>query len=282
MTVTKARAALLRHVVPEGATALEADLGAWLEARDRFEAFLGAHRDKARKKLRSARDEEARRDVRAELLVAALLCGDRRFEVEYEALGSTSGGPDLTVTFRENQRFNVEVTRVRSPMGDVEARVRGVLLTKVRQLPGGVPNVLALVTAETIRVAAVEGAARELKRRADRKEEEGFTRRGYEGARAFLAALGRLSAVAVVGEVSDGERDTSLWHSAAARHAVPGEAATALARALAVPWRGVVRLGLVRPDVVAHARGPVGRDDGKDPGGTPPRVGAPPGGAGLL
>ena len=232
--LTKARSELLQHVLPEGAAALEADLIGWLETRDRFEGFLAAHRDKVRKKLRSARDDDARLDVRAELLVAALLCGDRRFGVEYEALGSTSGGPDLTVTFRANQRFNVEVTRLRAPVDEPHARVRGALLAKVRQLPGAVPNVLALVAAEEIPLEAAESAVRGLKQQADKKEEAVFTRRGYESARAFLAALSRLGAILVVpdADAGAGQGAGALWPHPAARQPLPREVATALVRSL--------------------------------------------------
>ena len=77
-------------------------------------SFLTTNQDKVRKKLNSSDDEEHRLDVRAELLVAYLIVADRRFELAFEAYGARPLGPDLTVTFRANQRFNLEVTRLRT------------------------------------------------------------------------------------------------------------------------------------------------------------------------
>src|SRR5688572_14045702 len=114
--LTKARAELLSHLLDGGAATLEDDLITWLEANPLFEQFLSAHRDKVRKKLRTATDQDALLDVRAELRVAALIASDRRLDVAFEAYGSGKTGPDLTVTFRQNQRFNVEVTRLRLPL----------------------------------------------------------------------------------------------------------------------------------------------------------------------
>src|SRR6185295_15244492 len=97
-----------------------------------------------RKKLTSSDDEEVRLDVRAELLVAYSIVADRRFELQFEAYGARSLGPDLTVTFRANQRFNLEVTRLRTtvePEAGV-ARLANVITGKLRQLPGDVPNAL--------------------------------------------------------------------------------------------------------------------------------------------
>jgi hypothetical protein len=54
----------------EGTHGFSAELAAWLAAAPRFAAFTDTHRDKIRKKLRSARDAGALLDVRAELLVA--------------------------------------------------------------------------------------------------------------------------------------------------------------------------------------------------------------------
>ncbi len=92
----------------------------WLAESRRFRAFAEAHRDKIRKKLRGARDADARRDVRAELRVAHLLLADRRIELAFEAYGSGKPGPDFTVTFRGERAFNLEVTRLRRA-GDTPA-----------------------------------------------------------------------------------------------------------------------------------------------------------------
>ena len=96
---------------PDDAFARE--LLVWLAKSARFRAFAEAHRDKIRKKLRTAGDEEALLDVRAELGAAHLLLVDRRIELAYEAYGSGNAGPDFTLTFRGTRACNVEVTRSR-------------------------------------------------------------------------------------------------------------------------------------------------------------------------
>ena len=109
---------------------------------NRFRAFAEANRDKIRKKLRGAADDDARRDVRAELRVAHLLLADRRIELAFEAYGSTKRGPDFTVTFRGERSFNVEVTRPRRAPD--AASLGGPLLAKIRQLPPSGPNAVLL------------------------------------------------------------------------------------------------------------------------------------------
>src|ERR1700730_11797968 len=105
---------LVRYVALRCRPGLQSELGQWIENSPRFGAFMTANQDKARKKLTSSDDEEHRLDVRAELQVAYLIVADRRFELAFEAYGARQVGPDLTVTFRGNQRFNLEVTRLRT------------------------------------------------------------------------------------------------------------------------------------------------------------------------
>ena len=230
--LTKARAELLSYLLNGSAAALESDLITWLETTPPFEHFLAAHRDKVRKKLRTATDSDALLDVRAELLVARLLVSDRRMEVAFEAYGSGKTGPDLTVTFCANQRFNVEGTRLRPALDNAEARLRSALLVKPRQLPTGIANTLALVSPAPLPSEAIAAAARYLKRLADKKDEATFTRRGYESARDYLSRVTRLSAVFVIPETG-GAR--TLWPNPEARYPLPREVVTALARSLDPP-----------------------------------------------
>jgi hypothetical protein len=81
------------------------ELVGWLAASARFRAFAEAHRDKIRKRLRTAADAEALRDVRAELQVARLLLADRRVELAFEPYGAGKAGPDFTVIYRGAGRF---------------------------------------------------------------------------------------------------------------------------------------------------------------------------------
>lgn len=144
--------------------ALQSDLGNWIEDNPRFGSFISEHQDKVRKKLKTS-DEQARLDVRAELWVAYLILRDRRFQLKFEAYGSGQRGPDLSVTFRENERFNLEVTRLRATEAtDKAARMANVISGKLRQLPIDVPNGLVITTnAISLDYESLAEAARLLK-----------------------------------------------------------------------------------------------------------------------
>ena len=210
---------------------LAAEITAWLADSARFRAFAEAHRDKIRKKLRNATDEEGRRDVRAELRAAHLLLADRRIELAFEAYGSGKTGPDFTVTFRGERSFNMEVTRLRRAPG--KATLGGPLLPKLRQLPPSAPNVL-LIAIEGDRADALDlpAATRALKARADSKEDAFFLTRGFDGARGFYQRYRRLGAVLTWCEGAQPGARGSLWLNAAARIAVPQRAIRACLLAL--------------------------------------------------
>src|SRR5271154_273772 len=87
------------------------ELAGWIADSVRFRGFVDVHRAKIRKKLRTAADAEALRDVRAELQAAHLLLADPRIQLAFEAYGAGKTGPDLTVTYRGVRSFNLEVTR---------------------------------------------------------------------------------------------------------------------------------------------------------------------------
>jgi hypothetical protein len=154
---------LVRTVAAKCRPRLQLELGHWLEDNPRFRMFVETHADKVRKKL-SADDEEARLDVRAELLVAQRLLADRRFEVSFEAYGAGRVGPDLSVAFRVNQRFNLEVTRLRGTAAG--GKLASVIGAKLRQLPQGLPNAL-VVTGESLGLTpeVLAHAARDLRDR---------------------------------------------------------------------------------------------------------------------
>ena len=197
------------------------EIAGWLTDSRRFREFAATHLDKIRKKLRSATDSEARRDVRAELRIARLLLADRRIELAFEAYGSVRGGPDFTVAFGGERPFNLEVTRIRGAPG----ALGGPLLPKLRQLPPSVPNAL-LVAIEGDRAVAfdVATAVRALRSRADEKDEAFFAARSFEGTRQFYERFLRLGAVVVWCESAAGNDRAAPWINASARMAVPERA----------------------------------------------------------
>jgi hypothetical protein len=189
---------LVRAVAGRGRPRFQLELAHWLDGNSRFQAFVSAHQDKIRKKLNTS-DEETRLDVRAELLVAQRLLMDRRFEVVFEAYGAQRLGPDLSVTYRMNQRFDLEVTRVRSRESLESTKLANVIAAKLRQLTTGVPNVLVVAS-----------------------EDLGMTpERLAEGARLVKAYSDgryvRLSGVLVVEELGE-SMNVSFWPNPEARH----------------------------------------------------------------
>lgn len=207
------------------------ELVGWLAGSARFRVFAQSHRDKIRKKLRTAADVDALRDVRAELLAAHLLLLDKRIELAFEAYGSGKVGPDLTVTFRGSRSFNLEVTRLhRVP----DATSLGApLLAKLRQLPPSSPNAVLVAiggdAAEAVDVAATTNA---LRSRADAKDEAFFNRRGFDGTRGFYDRYLRLGAVFVWSEDAAGDARATLWMNRSARIPLPEQDARASLRCL--------------------------------------------------
>jgi hypothetical protein len=202
------------------------ELAGWLAGSPRFRAFAQANAAKVRKKLRGASDLEARRDVRAELLVAHLLMGDRRIELAFEAYGSGKGGPDFTVSFRGERPFNLEVTRLRR--APTVSGLGGTILAKLRQLPPGTPNALLVaIEDDSAEAADITAAARTLRARADRKDDEFFTRRGFDGTKGFYERFLRLGGVLVWCESAAGDRRGALWTNGSARIALPDRAVRA-------------------------------------------------------
>lgn len=218
MQLRKAELELLRYVTDDRPGTLAKELAAWLDGR-RFAAFVSVNRDKVRKKIRSATDDDASAGVRAELMTAQLLLADRRFEITPEAYGSGKRGPDLTMTFRSTYRFNIEVTQLRS------ARLPYVLLAKLRQLPAGIANVLIVVVPTPVSATEIATATRLLKTRAERSDDAFFAAYGLTGARSFYAHYRRLSAVCVMDTANAA---AAFWTNPEAKHSPSAETARAL------------------------------------------------------
>ena len=218
----------LAHHVLDGASTdpVGDEITAWLTGSSRFRAFADAHRDKIRKKLRTATGAEARRDVRAELHVAHLLLADRRIELAFEAHGSAHGGPDFTVAYRGERGFNLEVTRLhRAPTDAVHG---GPLLAKLRQLPPSVPNVLLVaIEGDSAGAFDIAAATRALRARADAKDEAFFASRGFDGTRSFYQRYQRLGTVLAWCEGAADEDRVVAWTNRSARIAVPERAVRA-------------------------------------------------------
>jgi hypothetical protein len=223
---------LVRYVAVRCRPGLRSELGDWLEASSRFRDFITANQDKVRKKLTSSDDEESRLDVRSELLVAYLIVADRRFAIEFEAYGARRAGPDLSVTFRTNLRLNLEVTRLRARAGADEdpgvARLANVITSKLRQLPGEVPNAL-VITGRGVPLSedSLAAATRLLKAHTDSKDDPFFERRGLRNSRDFHAQYLRLSGIFGLDEATT-PRSIVFVANREARHPLPTEVVAGL------------------------------------------------------
>jgi hypothetical protein len=215
---------VVRYVALRCRPGFQSELGHWIESSPRFGTLITSNQDKVRKKLNASDDENSRLDVRAELLVVYLMLGDRRFEVSWETYGARRLGPDLTLTFRANQRFNLEVTRLRAtdhtgsaagepvsgaPVvsstdpGPAIARLAHVITGKLRQLPGDLPNgLLIAVRGLRLNEDMLAAAVRLLKLHADRKDEAFLARGGFKDARGLYAQYVHLSGIFVLDEAT--------------------------------------------------------------------------------
>ena len=214
-----------------GSAGLADELTGWLAGSARLRAFAVLHQAKIRKKLRTAADPEAIRDVRAELKAACLLLADPRIELDFEAYGSGKRGPDLTVSYRTRPAFNLEVTRLRRI--PAAAEFEAPLLAKLRQLPPSIPNVLLVaIGGESAGALDVAGAARGLRSRADAKDAGIFEGEGFRGPRDFYDRYLRLGGVITWSEAAPADARTELWINRSARIPLPERALRATIRCL--------------------------------------------------
>jgi hypothetical protein len=223
---------LLHDIFDGKQPAFYPEFEAWVRGSRRFRTFATSYRGKIRAKLKNARDEDRMKDLRAELLTAALLLRDERFTLEYEKYAaSRQRGPDFTVTFKTHTLFNVEVRRIRRielDDEDAEARIGkliAVLCDKLGQMPLGIHNLLWLVAENEISEEELTHAVTALRKLAERKDEAFFTRRGFDSAAGFLKQYHRLSGIVLH---KSGEH--LLWLNPLARHKVPPEIVTAVQR----------------------------------------------------
>jgi hypothetical protein len=227
---------LVRHVALRCRPGFQSELAQWLEKAPRFSAFIARNRDKVRKKLTASDDEDSRLDVRSELLVAYLLLADRRFELAFEAYGARRLGPDLTVTYRANQRFNLEVTRLRAAVepDTLVNRLANVIAAKLRQLVGDVPNALVITARGGFALSedSLVAAARLLKMHSDSKDDAFFARRGHLTARDFYSRYLNLGGVVVLLDEASAAPEAAFWPNPEARHPLSPQATAALAACL--------------------------------------------------
>lgn len=197
----------------------------WVKSDRRFRAFAEKYRGKMRRKLRNTTDAANVADLQFEFEIGRWLLQESRFEVEYETFDARQGGPDYTVAFRVNTRFNIEVRRIRTrEVG--EERVRKLVETitdKARQMPPSSINLLVISDGGAPGDELAQ-AGLILRGLAERKVEEYFTNHGYASAADFLRQYRQLSGVAFKGEGS------KLWLNPLAKYPLPKDLMLAIQR----------------------------------------------------
>lgn len=224
---------LLAHIFERRTHPLYPRFEAWVRASRRFRAFAETYRDKIRKKLRMADDDEKRKSLIAELEAAYLLTNDQRFALEYEKQpADKSRAPDFALTFRVSTPFNLEVTRLRLAEAVDDALLTRKLIDavcdKVGQMPAGSVNVLLITADVPLSLDLVTESMKTLRTRAESKAEDFFTGRGFQNAVDFLRQFGRLSAILCM----DNQAPV-LWQNSLAKRALPRELLNALHKVFA-------------------------------------------------
>ena len=205
---------------------LRAACAAWSASSRSFRTFLEENASKIRKKARQASDLESLYDLQLEMDAAYHLLADRRVALVYERyLADKMRGPDFTVTFKGHIVFNVEVRRLRvtNPAG----KLGDVICEKLRQMPPSAVNVLLVgVSASAPTELDPATAIKRLIQRAEAKQSDFFSERGFRDARDFLRALQRLSGLLLRANWRDPSVSSppSLWLNPQARHPLPAEA----------------------------------------------------------
>ncbi len=223
---------LLDEIFDGKKSAFHAELEDWVRASRRYKAFIQEYRVKIRAKLKNARDDGGTKDLRAELLTAALLLNEEHFTLEYEKYAaSKQRGPDFTVTFKTHTPFNVEVRRIgrlESGEGNADARAAKlvlVLLDKVGQMQPGMINLLWLIPEGEILEDDLARALAALRQLAGGKTDDLFKRYGYESAARFLKKYRQLSGI-----VTRQSGKILFWQNSLAGFKVPPEIAAAIQR----------------------------------------------------
>ena len=226
----------------------------WLTSSRRFTAFVTTNRDKIRKKLRVAPDQETVLDVRLELETAYLLLQERALSLVYEPQPSgQSRHPDFAVTYTTSFTFMVEVTRLRTdpkaPPTEVTEqtgvtptansilgeRLADTVCSKLGQLLPQRSNVL-LVGVEALYLTPTDlrTAMLHLLQRVERQDSPFFQRYGFRNRSDFFHHYQRLSEILLRGPQLSANEPTIVWVNPQAKQPLPGKVRTALYRSHAV------------------------------------------------
>lgn len=230
MTIADLLQAILVDRPPTWASEFEE----WVRTSRRFRAFAETYRDKIRKKMRVPKDDAGLGDLYYELETAYRLLQDQRMVLEYEKLGLLKQrAPDFTIAFRVNTIFNLEVTRLRSPVSPDDADRAAILRRKIidavcdklGQMPPSAINVILMVADFPAREDELATAMTSLIERANRGQDDFFVGRGFKNSADFRRQLRQVSIILCKEEL---QAILWRWSNPQAKHPVPPQLANAL------------------------------------------------------
>ncbi|MCX6045668.1 MAG: hypothetical protein NT075_11200 [Chloroflexi bacterium] len=226
---------LLVEIFEDQPHPLRAPFTTWLTTSKRFRIFVETYRTKIRAKLKAKHDAESLRDLAFELTTAYRLLQEPRLNLAYEPHDPDQARrPDFAVTFTTKFTFSVEVTRMQAtPTDDPERqsnKLQHVIAGKLAQMLPGRLNVLIIgVDENNIHSFDVNAAMLQLKKRADTKDAQLFSRSGSRNAADFFRAYQRLSAILLCSaQVVMGNQPAIVWVNKEARHPLPANLQTIL------------------------------------------------------
>lgn len=237
-------------------SALSQPFEQWMTTSKPFAAFAQRYHPKIRKKVRLSRDAEETYNLYCELRTAYLLLQEPKLAVAYEPDGKAPGrSADFAVTFRTRTTFHVEVTRLRTSQPEQQLyqregatgesgpddetgfvrryesrRLADVVCDKFRQLSPATPNILWVWSeSRMVRELDVGQVMLGLKRRAEQRDPDLFSRYGFGKPADLIRYYQRVSAILVQSLHAQGPYRSPLWwQNNDARHPIPPRVANLL------------------------------------------------------
>lgn len=218
----------------------------WVSSSRRFTEFASTFRNKIRKKIRTAKEEQNLLDLRLELETAYLLLQQKRLNVEYEPLQAGGGrSPDFAVTYTTSMTFMVEVTRLQAEQNRppvvmqnpdaqrVDDRLIDAISGKLGQMQPQGSNVLIVGSeAEPMRDDDLHATLVTLQQRAEGDDGRFLQRHGFRNRAHFFRYYQRLSEVILRNLVSSSADSTITWINGQAKHPLPGKVRSKVRAAL--------------------------------------------------
>jgi hypothetical protein len=215
----------------------------WLGASKRFKLFVETNRTKIKAKIKALPDAESQQDLAFEFAIAYWLHQDARLAVAYEQpVAGQTRRPDFAVTFTTKFTFSVEVTRIRPTPDDASAtaadddparanvKLQYVIANKLAQMLPGMINLLVIgAEGKLVQHSDLNAVMLQLKKRAEAKDAQLFSRSGSRDTADFFRAYHRVSGILLRTTPSSTQpAQLNLWANKEAKHSLPANLQTLL------------------------------------------------------